>query len=57
MAGPGGAGRGGGILFIAVLAFVAYLVATALDGLPRAIVLAVLTAAIVLLTANVLRRR
>lgn len=57
MAGPGGAGRGGGILFIAVLAFVAYLVATALGGLPRAIVLAVLTVAIVLLTANVLRRR
>ncbi|HVL98133.1 MAG TPA: hypothetical protein VM324_02430 [Egibacteraceae bacterium] len=53
----GGAGRGGGLLFIAVLTFVAYLAVTALDGLPRVAAVVLLAAAIAGLTVNVLRRR
>jgi hypothetical protein len=53
----GGAGRGGGLLFVAVLLFVAYLAFEALAGLIRfALSGVVLVLAIVLIT-RVLRRR
>jgi hypothetical protein len=53
----GGAGRGGGLLFVAVLLFVAYLALTGLPG-PGSVVLAaaiVVGASVLLL--RVLRRR
>lgn len=54
---PRGAGRGGGLLFVGVLAFVAYLAATQLTG-PAAVAIAAITAAgALLLLARVLRRR
>lgn len=57
MAPPRGAGRGGGLLFVAVLVFVGYLAATGLDGLVRIAVVGVLLAAVAVLTGRVLRRR
>lgn len=57
MAEPRGAGRGGGLLFLAVGVFVAYLGVTAVDG-PARIVLGVVFAVVLgLLALNVLRRR
>jgi UDP-N-acetylmuramyl pentapeptide phosphotransferase/UDP-N-acetylglucosamine-1-phosphate transferase len=53
----GGAGRGGGLLFVAVLLFVAYLAFEALLGLLRFAVSAVLLALAVMLLLRVLRRR
>jgi hypothetical protein len=53
----GGAGRGGGLLFVAVLVFVAYLAFEALLGLLRFAVSAVLLALAVMLLLRVLRRR
>lgn len=52
-----GAGRGGGLLFLAVLVFVAYLTLTALRGPARVVAAGLLLAAILALGANVLRRR
>ncbi len=57
MAEPRGAGRGGGLLFLAVVAFVAYLVVVAVTGVLKFILGAVLTAVLVLFALSVLRRR
>lgn len=54
---PRGAGRGGGLLFLAILAFVAYLVLQALAGLAKLLAAAVLLVGIVALGVDVLRRR
>lgn len=51
-----GAGRGGGLLFLAILGFVAYLVLTVLAGIIKLVATLVLIVGIVLLAANVLRR-
>jgi uncharacterized membrane protein YjgN (DUF898 family) len=53
----GGAGRGGGLLFVAVLVFVAYLALEAIAGLIRFAVTGVLLALAVVLLVRVLRRR
>ncbi len=53
----GGAGRGGGLLFVAVLFFVAYLALEALAGLIRFALAGVLLALALVLLARVLRRR
>lgn len=52
-----GAGRGGGLLFLAVLLFVVYLVLTGVAGLLRWLAAVALLAAIVVFGVNVLRRR
>lgn len=57
MTGSGGAGRGGGALFIAVLVFVAYLAMTALVGVLRVVAVVGLLVAVAVLAANVRRRR
>lgn len=57
MRGPQGAGRSGGLLFLAILAFVAYLVLQALAGLAKLLAAAVLLVGIVALGVDVLRRR
>jgi hypothetical protein len=57
MSTPRGAGRSGGLLFRAVLAFVAYLVLAALSGIMKLVATVLLLAAIVVFGANVLRRR
>jgi len=54
---PRGAGRSGGLLFLAVLAFVVYLVLAALSGIMKLVATVLLLAAIVVFGANVLRRR
>lgn len=54
---PRGAGRGGGLLFLAVGIFVAYLVVTAVAGLVRFLLGGALLVVLVLLALNVLRRR
>jgi hypothetical protein len=53
----GGAGRGGGLLFVAVLVFVAYLALEALAGLLRVLAVGALLVAAVVLLTRVLRRR
>ena len=57
MAEPRGAGRGGGLLFLAVGLFVAYLAVTAVDGAARVGLGVVFAVALGLLALNVLRRR
>ncbi len=52
-----GAGRGGGLLFLAVLLFVAYLAYEAIVGALRFVVSAALLALVVALAVRVLRRR
>jgi len=52
-----GAGRGGGLLFLAVLVFVAYLAYEALVGALRFLVSGALLAIVVALGFAVLRRR
>ena len=54
---PGqGAGPAGGLLFIAVLLFVAYLAISAVAGILRLIIGLAFVAVVVLLAARVLRR-
>ena len=57
MSTPRGAGRSGGLLFLAILGFVAYLTYGALDGAGRWLFTVLLIAVIVGLGVNVLRRR
>lgn len=57
MADPRGAGRAGGVLFVAVLLFLAWLALGALAGLVRILVVALLAAAAIALAVNVARRR
>jgi hypothetical protein len=57
MAEPRGAGRGGGLLFLAVGAFVAYLAVSAVDGAARIVLVVVFAVALGLLALNVVRRR
>lgn len=52
-----GAGRGGGLLFVAVIVFVTYLAFSVLGGLLRVAATVALLAAAVVLLRNVLRRR
>lgn len=52
-----GAGRGGGLLFLAVLLFVAYLAFEAVAGVLRFVVTAAVLAIVVALAFRVLRRR
>jgi hypothetical protein len=52
-----GAGPSGGLLFLAVLVFVGWLVAAETDGLARIVLLVVAGAGVVALGADVLRRR
>lgn len=54
---PRGAGRSGGLLFLAILGFVAYLTYGALDGAGRWVLTVVLVTLIAGLGVNVLRRR
>lgn len=56
MAEPRGAGRSGGLLFLAVLLFVAYLAVTAVAGLAKFLLGGALLVVIALLAVNVLRR-
>jgi hypothetical protein len=56
MAEPRGAGRGGGLLFLAVGAFVAYLAVSAVDGAARIVLVVVFAVALGLLALNVVRR-
>lgn len=53
----GGAGRGGGLMFVAVLFFVAYLALEALAGLTRFALSGVLLVLAVVLLTRALRRR
>jgi hypothetical protein len=53
----GGPGRSGGLLFVGVLLFTAFLAATGLAGVGRWLVTAVLLALALALSARVLRRR
>ncbi len=57
MVGLGGAGRGGGLLFLAVVAFVGYLAISALAGVARVVAGTIVVLAMVLLAVNVLGRR
>jgi hypothetical protein len=52
-----GAGRGGGLLFVAVLLFCAYLALIALAGIFRVVATLLLALAAAALLANVVRRR
>jgi len=52
-----GAGRGGGLLFLAVLLFVAYLAFEAIAGALRFVVSAAVLVLVVALALRVLRRR
>lgn len=54
---PRGAGRGGGLLFLAVVAFVAYVAITAASGSARVVLGAVVVIVMGLLALNVFRRR
>jgi hypothetical protein len=54
---PGGPGPSGGLLFVGVLLFTAFLAVTGLDGLWRWLVAGALLAAALVLGARVLRRR
>ncbi len=53
----GGAGRSGGLLFVAVLVFVAYLAVSTLAGMIRFLLAGVVLALALVLLARVLRRR
>jgi hypothetical protein len=53
---PRGAGRGGGLVFLVVAAFVAYLAVDAVAGALRLVLAGVLLIVLGLLAANVLRR-
>jgi hypothetical protein len=53
---PRGAGRGGGLLFLAVVLFVAYLALQAITGLLQIVLGAVLLVVLAAFTINVLRR-
>lgn len=55
--GLGGGGRAGGVLFLVVILFLAYLVLNALAGLFRLVAFIGLVTALVLLGVNVARRR
>lgn len=57
MAEPRGAGRSGGLLFLAVGLFVLYLVVTAVAGVVKFVITAVLLVVLALLAVNVFRRR
>ena len=57
MAAPRGAGRGGGLLFIAVLVFTSYLLLRAVAGLAQLVLLIAVVLLIVVTLAGVLRRR
>ena len=57
MAEPRGAGRAGGLLFLAVGVFVLYLVFTAIAGVIKFVLSAVILVGLALLAVNVLRRR
>ncbi|CAN5685145.1 MAG: hypothetical protein M3493_12060 [Actinomycetota bacterium] len=57
MAEPRGAGRSGGLLFLAVGVFVAYLVVRTVAGVLKVALLCVLVVLLVLLARDVLRRR
>ena len=57
MAEPPGAGRGGGLLFLAVGLFVAYLAVTAVAGAARIVLGVARAVALGLLALNVVRRR
>jgi hypothetical protein len=52
-----GAGRGGGLLFLAVGLFLAYLVITTVAGVLKFLLGAALVVVLILLAINVLRRR
>ena len=52
-----GAGPAGGLLFLAVLGLIGWLIATDLDGLVRIVLLAVIGVAVLALGADVIRRR
>jgi len=54
---PRGAGRGGGLLFLAVLVFLAYLAAETVAGVARLVLMAGLVVVVVAFGATVLRRR
>jgi hypothetical protein len=54
---PRGAGRSGGLLFLAVGVFVAYLVVRTVAGVFKVALLGVLVVLLVLLARDVLRRR
>ncbi len=54
---PRHAGRSGGLLFLAVLLFVTYLVVTAVAGLARFLLGGASLIVVVVLALNVLRRR
>ncbi len=56
MAEPRGAGRGGGLLFLGVVAVVAYLVVTAVAGALKFLLGAVLAVLLVVFAVSVLRR-
>ena len=52
-----GAGPAGGLLFLAVLGLIGWLIATDLDGIVRIVLLAVVVVAGLALGADVIRRR
>ena len=52
-----GAGRGGGVLFLTLLAFVAYLVVVEASGALRVALALALTGVLAVLALSVLRRR
>lgn len=54
---PGGAGRGGGLLFLAVLLFVGYLALRAVAGVVRLVVIGLVVAAAITFAARVFHRR
>ena len=57
MATPQGAGRAGGLLFLLVVLFVAYLAIRAVAGLLRLAIGAAILAVLIALAINVFRRR
>lgn len=54
---PRGAGRAGGLLFLAVGLFVLYLVVTAVAGVMKVVIGAVLVVALLAFAVSVVRRR
>jgi len=54
---PRGAGRSGGLLFLAVALFVGYLVVTAVAGVIRLVLTIAIGVVVLALAASVLRRR
>jgi len=54
---PKRAGRSGGLLFVLVALFVAYLAVRAVAGVIRFVIVALIVAVVVALVANVMRRR